>query len=460
MAAEKATMRRHAFISYVREDKAAVDRIQRLLEAVAINVWRDTNDLWPGEDWRIKIRQAIQNDSLVFIACFSDRSVNREKSYQNEELRLAVEQLRLRRPDQPWLIPVRLSDCSLPLFDLGEGKSLDALQRLDLFGDHWDEGSSRLIAGVYRILASLDHGSSPTRPALNVAPFYFEGELAYLPSDLGRIFSEHWQAACQVLTGATKANKDVHARLYTWLDDHAENRALRILNEPGPPGRRLTRLIAVLAPSLPPRYDGHDLDQTGLVQLAERGGIGDTDATRAIAEIFEFDILGLYPMLAEVNASWRRVVSTYNASLPSSPEWVATAHRESKEALSLALLGCLVGFEPIAVLVREAVTPDALSVTWFRDHIDRVGSAPGKEQIPMAVATIVLAHSATGVAHRRQDEADLATRVVDSYWAWRQRGHIGIDPVARELGLSLSEVTRILNSSRGLLEERTPPGMA
>jgi hypothetical protein len=38
-----------AFISYVREDAASVDWIQRTLEARGIRVWRDTQDLWPGD---------------------------------------------------------------------------------------------------------------------------------------------------------------------------------------------------------------------------------------------------------------------------------------------------------------------------------------------------------------------------------------------------------------------------
>jgi hypothetical protein len=101
----------HAFISYVHEDRPAVDRLERLLESAGVEVWRDTKDLWPGDTWRAKIRQAITDDALVFIACFSRRSVEREKSYQREEVRLAIEQLLLRRPDVPWLIPVRLDDC-------------------------------------------------------------------------------------------------------------------------------------------------------------------------------------------------------------------------------------------------------------------------------------------------------------------------------------------------------------
>src|SRR6185312_10969337 len=111
----------HAFISYVREDSGEVDRLQRILEAAGIPVWRDTANLWPGENWSVKIKDAITRDALVFIACFSSRSVSRQKSYQNQELMLAVEQLRLRRPDDPWLIPVRFDACDVPDLELGPG---------------------------------------------------------------------------------------------------------------------------------------------------------------------------------------------------------------------------------------------------------------------------------------------------------------------------------------------------
>jgi TIR domain len=63
-----------------------------------VQVWRDTADLPSGEYWREKIRQAITKDSLVFLACFSKKSLSRETSYQNEELILAIEQIRIRRP--------------------------------------------------------------------------------------------------------------------------------------------------------------------------------------------------------------------------------------------------------------------------------------------------------------------------------------------------------------------------
>jgi hypothetical protein len=137
----------------VREDAHYVDQLQRDLEAAGISVWRDTADLWPGEDWRVKIRRAIIDDALVLIACFSSRSAARVTSYQREELTLAIDQLRQRRPDVPWLIPVRFDDCLMPALDLGAGRTLDSIQRADLFGDRREEQMTRLLATVQRLLA-------------------------------------------------------------------------------------------------------------------------------------------------------------------------------------------------------------------------------------------------------------------------------------------------------------------
>ena len=169
----------HAFISYVHEDSGEVDALQRTLEAAGVRVWRDTSDLWPGEDWRAKIKRAITDNALVFIACFSQTSLAREKSYQNEELTLAIEQLRMRSPDLPWLIPVRFDECEVPDRDIGGGRTLTSIQRADLFGDRSDEGAARLVAAVLRILkeqtdATIADVDGSAAPAADRVPYRLE----------------------------------------------------------------------------------------------------------------------------------------------------------------------------------------------------------------------------------------------------------------------------------------------
>jgi hypothetical protein len=162
--------RGHAFLSYVREDSGEVGKLQRMLETAEVPVWRDTASLWPGEDWRGRIRDAITRDALVFIACFSGHSAMRRTSYQNEELLLAIDQLRLRRPDDPWLIPVRFDNCDVPDLELGAGRTLASIQRADLFGPGRDLAAGRLVATAQRLLRQP---TSPitghTAPALPLA---------------------------------------------------------------------------------------------------------------------------------------------------------------------------------------------------------------------------------------------------------------------------------------------------
>lgn len=144
---------RDAFICYARMDAEHVDVLQRKLEDAGVSVWRDTQDLWPGDDWRAKIRQAIDRESFVFIACFSRASLERGKSHQYNELLQAVDQLRERRVGDRWLFPVRLDDCTIPNYDLGAGRKLDWIQRADLFGDQRDQQADRLVAAVLQELA-------------------------------------------------------------------------------------------------------------------------------------------------------------------------------------------------------------------------------------------------------------------------------------------------------------------
>ncbi len=154
----------HAFVSYVHEDADEVGKLVSVLQAASIPVWKDTENLWPGEDWQQKISEAVEDGSLAFIACFSTKSVQKTKTYMNAELRLAVDQIRLMRPGQVWLLPVRLDDCDLPDFDLGNNRTFNSLQRIDLFGPNRDENLGRLVAAVMKIF-----GTSTTTSASVVA---------------------------------------------------------------------------------------------------------------------------------------------------------------------------------------------------------------------------------------------------------------------------------------------------
>ena len=134
------------FISYVRDNTSDVDRLCQDLKSFGIEVWRDRDDIYPGTFWEEAIRKAIQ-EGAFFIACFSKEYSDRRKTYMNEEITLAIKELRLRHTDQAWFIPVKLNECEIPDRDIGAGKTLRSLQVVALY-EGWTKGVQRILKVV------------------------------------------------------------------------------------------------------------------------------------------------------------------------------------------------------------------------------------------------------------------------------------------------------------------------
>lgn len=134
---------KHVFISYVREDQDVVDRLCRELRSRDVEVWLDREEILPGQRWREAIRGAIRNGAF-FIACFSKHYTSRSRNYMNEELTIAIEEIRLRTTSITWFIPVRLSRCQVPERSIGAGETLLDLQWVDLFSD-WQRDIKKIL---------------------------------------------------------------------------------------------------------------------------------------------------------------------------------------------------------------------------------------------------------------------------------------------------------------------------
>jgi len=143
------------FLSYVNEDRIAADRLLADLEARGIEVWQDRVALRPGQRWKAEISRHIREGDF-FVACFSEAYASKEKSYMNEELTLAIEQLRLRPFGRAWFLPVRLDSCEIPEWPIGAGDTLHSLQWVDLH-DGWDEGLNRLVNTILPAVEPFVH---------------------------------------------------------------------------------------------------------------------------------------------------------------------------------------------------------------------------------------------------------------------------------------------------------------
>jgi CheY-like chemotaxis protein len=134
------------FISYVREDSKAIDRLTGDLRHARIRFWLDRKNLRGGQRWKPAIRDAIQAGSAV-IVCFSTNYSSRSKTYMNEELTQIIDELRSRPAEKSWLIPVRLNDCTIPALSISGHETLHDLQHIDMFPD-WDTGIGQIVTAL------------------------------------------------------------------------------------------------------------------------------------------------------------------------------------------------------------------------------------------------------------------------------------------------------------------------
>jgi TIR domain len=112
----------HVFISYVRDNRDVVDRLATELRAAGVDVWLDRERLRPGERWKTAIREAIHS-GILFVACFSREYAARDASYMNQELTLAIDELRLRPVDRRWFVSLVLSGGEVPLINRRRGNT-------------------------------------------------------------------------------------------------------------------------------------------------------------------------------------------------------------------------------------------------------------------------------------------------------------------------------------------------
>src|ERR1700741_5145627 len=103
------------------------------------DVWMDKKSMQGGLQWRPAIRKAIR-EADFFIAVLSCGSVA-HRGELNKELYEAVDVWKEFPPNQVFLVPARVEECTSPFEDLAK------LNYVDLFPD-WNSGMNKLITAL------------------------------------------------------------------------------------------------------------------------------------------------------------------------------------------------------------------------------------------------------------------------------------------------------------------------
>ena len=128
--------RTQVFIAYAKEDRAQARKLYRSLKAEGLEPWMDEQNLLAGQNWPRAIEHAIEVSDYVLV-CFSSKSVSKRGFFQ-AELRYALDVAALVPLDQIFLVPVRLSECAVPL------QVARKMQYIDLF-PQWEIGIKALV---------------------------------------------------------------------------------------------------------------------------------------------------------------------------------------------------------------------------------------------------------------------------------------------------------------------------
>ncbi len=150
----KPVAKKHVFLSYCRDNENEVATLRDELIAAGKTVWWD-QDILPGGDWKFEIRQAMK-DSYAVVLCLSKETEARDTSGMFPEALDAIAAYREYAPGNIFLIPVRLSKCEIPPFEIDGTRMLDRLQYVNLFP------AAKRTAGLQRLIESLQ--ATPHHP--------------------------------------------------------------------------------------------------------------------------------------------------------------------------------------------------------------------------------------------------------------------------------------------------------
>jgi HEAT repeat protein len=193
----------HVFISYVRENRDAVDRLANELRTRGVTVWLDRNDIYPGARWKDAIEKAISSGNF-FIACFSAEYKERDETYMSEELTIVIDKLRKRPSDKSWFIPVFINDTQIPSRRISSVEKLSDIQAVNLHED-WETGVNIIL----RILRYDDPILARTWKLLDILEGPFVDERLHAIKELGNLRVAEKMVIVALINAAKDNDRDI-----------------------------------------------------------------------------------------------------------------------------------------------------------------------------------------------------------------------------------------------------------
>ncbi|MBI5767447.1 MAG: toll/interleukin-1 receptor domain-containing protein [Verrucomicrobia bacterium] len=163
------------FLSYAREDSAAVQRMAEVLRAAGVEVWFDQNELVGGDAWDAKIRGQIRTCAL-FVPVISATTQARREGYFRIEWKLAAQRTHAIAEGTPFLLPVVIDA-------VGEGEALVPAEFRDV---QWTRLAGGEVGAAFCARVSKLLGNEPAGRGPLAVPSSGGRELAGAPENRQR----------------------------------------------------------------------------------------------------------------------------------------------------------------------------------------------------------------------------------------------------------------------------------
>ncbi|WP_239405964.1 toll/interleukin-1 receptor domain-containing protein [Frankia sp. Cj3] len=100
------------FLCHASQDKTQVRDLYQRMRSDRFELWLDSEELLPGQDWDFEIRKAVRTSRAVLV-CLSSTSTGK-RGYVQKEIKYALDVADEQPEGSIFLIPVRLERCEVP----------------------------------------------------------------------------------------------------------------------------------------------------------------------------------------------------------------------------------------------------------------------------------------------------------------------------------------------------------
>ena len=189
--------KKKVFISCVEEDRSFIEGLHRDLENYGFETFWYAEDSPAGVSFKNNTEKEIDSCDH-FLACFSEASTNKERSDMRRELTLACEKHKTLPLDTNWLICLKINDCEIENYRVGNQIPLAELTYIS-FAEDYNDGLSKLISEIIEQDSIEEYtgmrfknkiGSAKTIPAHNFSLDHANSIITEISGDSAKVFQK------------------------------------------------------------------------------------------------------------------------------------------------------------------------------------------------------------------------------------------------------------------------------